>query len=338
MIFLPEYSYTLSEKDEYVPEGYIGIYELFSDRKYSLPDVEPEKWCIGEKKLHQMRMEAFHAVKKRLEMCKASDYARFWNGNLDAINAIGINPFGNLLCFKELSTAMICFQQTVENKSNKNKRKIISFGIKDSIYREYYKERKRALLYGVEPEPVNLFDSHKKRTGNVFKLPQAVFAFDTEESGKQMMRVKKNALYNMFEFWCKAKGIQKIDGLYQAMQLLMQTFPVKGMKDIGAYERKCDLDYVEVLVPEQTVEESVSTTVWIPKTVHMKMRQIIENHNLDKANIGKPPMNNEKFIIQAVDMLNRKSPLKYSDPKAYKEYLKAKATQERNKRMMGENK
>ncbi len=331
---MSECRYALSEKDEYVADGYIGIYELFRNPRYALPGCDPAKWCIGKDELSKMRYETYREVKKRFDMCKASDYSRFWNGHVDAINSLGLNRFANLLFFKEIATAMVCFQDTVKNKGNDNKRRFVSFGIKDSIYREYYKSQREALRTGSKPVPVNLFDSHKKRTGNIFKLPKATLAFDTEDSGKQMLKISQNAVFNMFEFWCKAKGVNKTDGIYQAMRLLIETYPVTELKELGAYVRKCDLDYVEVVVPE-TISESVKANLYIPKGVHDQMRKIIDNYNADPDNIGKPTMTIPKYVNNAILRLNQNSPLRYSDPEKYKEYVKAKQAEEYNKEVLG---
>lgn len=332
---MPEYRFGLTMRDENVPEGYIPIYNLFTEKKYALPGCE-EFWCIGEERLKRMRFDAYHEVKKRFELCKAVNYAKFWNGNLDAINDLGINPFGNLLHFKELASVMICFQTTEENKVSGKKRKMISWGISDKIYREYYRAQREAAKTSEPAKPVRLYDQHKKRTGNMFKLPRVKILFDTEHGDKQVVKLRRNALYNQFEFWCAANRLTKSEGIYQAIGLLIEQYPVEGLEELGAYERKCDLDYSEVLIPDTTPENSVSTTVWIPKKVHMKMREIIDRWNKDPENIGSKQMAIPAYVTQAVDELNKRAPLRYSDPEAYQEHLKAIRAEEYNKAIIGE--
>lgn len=319
---MPEYRFGLTMKDETVPDGYIPIYNLFTEKKYALPGCE-DFWCIGEEQLKKMRFYAYHEVKKRLELCKSVDYAKFWNGNLDAINDLGINPFANLIHFKELASVMICFQTTEANKFSGIKRKMVSWGIKDSVYREYYRAQREAVQTGEKAKAVRLYDNHKKRTGNMFKMPRVKIFFDTQNGDRQVVKLRRNALYNQFEFWCAANRLTKTEGIYQAISLLVEQCPVEGLEELGAYERKCDLDYTEVLIPDTTPENTVSTTVWIPKKIHMKMREIIERWNKDPNNIGEKQMTIPAYVTQAVDELNRRSPLRYFDPEAYREYLKA---------------
>ena len=330
---MDEYKFALTYRDETVPKGYIPIHAIFTQKKYALPGVDPERWCIPEKRLRYMRLSTYHEVKTRFELCKAEDYAKFWNGNLDAINDIGINHFANLTYFREIAAAMVCFQSTEKNRTNKNSRKMISWGIKDSIYRNYYKAQRDAIENGTEPKKVSLYDEHKGRCGNIFKMPSHRFCFESEVGNKQIVKVRKNAQFYQFEFWCKANGVSKSDGIYQAMAELIANHPVKDLKELGAYEKKCDLDYSEILIPDTTPNESVSTTVWVPKKIHMKMREIIEQFNLDVNNIGKPRMTIPTYVTQAIDELNKRSPLRYSDPKMYEKIKQAEEAKQYNEIM-----
>ncbi len=329
------YEYRLTERDDNVPNGYIKLWDIFSDTRYALPGYDRDKWRIGSKQLKRMRYMTYRSTLKRVQLCNAPNFDKFWNGNLDAINSIGINEFAKVLSFRELSTAMICFQSVEITPDTKEKRKMIGWGIKKDIYWGYYESLKTALLTGNEPEKVSMYDQRKRRDGNVFKLKDEKIGFDMPDGSKQIVTVKKNALFNQFEFWCKANRVSKRDGIYQAIAELMENNPVENMKEIGAYERRCDLESVEVLIPEISIEDEVSSYIHIPKKTHTKMREIIERYNADVENSGKQRMTTVAYIVQAIALLNEKAPLKYSNPEAYKEYVKAKEAEKYNRIMSG---
>lgn len=319
----------LSNYDETVPENYIGIYSLFSDKKYALPGYE-ESWCIGEKPLSKMRRETYKAVKKRFDKCGADNFAKFWNGNVDAINDIGLNRFARLNVFEELATAMMCFENTVPNKTNNGKRKIISWGIRIDLYRNYYRSHLESVRTGNPPKKVSLYDAKKKRRGNICRFPQIKFEF-MENGQNRVVRVDDNAVYEQFCHWCKVKKISKKSGLYQAMKLIMEQYPSAEVKDLAHYEKKCDLDYCEIVVPEVSTESDVSVQFRMSRELHDQVMRIIQRYNSDIENIGQPPMTLEKYMIQAAELLNIKSPLKYSNPKLEKEYREAKEAERYNK-------
>lgn len=335
-----DYAYRtdLTFKDETVDDGFIPIYELFSDSKYALPTIGKDKWCINENKLRRMRLETYREIKKRCELCGATSYAKFWNGNLDSINELGLNKFAYVAGFGELANIMLCFEKKVKNQNNDKYRRLVSWGIRKSTYREYYMSQREALETGNPPKEVRLYEAKKKRAGNVFK--QAIRNLEFKEDGKEYtLHVNENAVYRQFEHWCKIKGIEKKNGIYQAMRLIMEEEPVTSgeLKELGAYERKCDLDYSEILIPETTGKKYIEIRCSIPKSVHTKMKEIIKRHNSDIDNIGKPCMTVDKYLTQSVELLNQKAPLKYSNPELYEKYIEAKEAQEYNK-MVAEKK
>ena len=321
----------LSQKDETVPEDYIPLYSLLSESKYALPTCK-DNWCVGEKRLRRMRTDTYKEVKKRYDLCGSKDFARFWNGNLDAINSLGINLFARLGTFQELATAMICFQSTEVSKYSGDKRKVISWGIKDSLYRQYYRSHLEAARTGEPPKEVSLYDAKKKRIGNLSRNPEAKISI-MDGGKKRVITLDKNAVYSQFEHWCKLRKLDKRTGLYQAMRLIMEKYPEPDLGELSAYERKCDLDYCEVVIPKVTTEDRVVVKFKMPRNMHVQMSQIIQRYNLDSENIGKPKMTVEKYMIQATNLLNQKSPLKYSNPSLYKKYQEAKEAEMYNERI-----
>lgn len=325
----------LSKLDE-VPDDYIGITDLFTNEVYVPPQYTKEKWCLDIKTLQRLRNETFREVKKRFDLCNANSYARFWNGNIEAINDIGINRFLDIECFTDLVSAVICFEKTTTAPRTLEKRKLISFGIRKEILREYHKNWTKALETGSLPKQTNTYDRHKKRNGNIHKECKTKVLIPDENGKTKSVTLRGNALYNQFSYWCKVKGITKQKAIYQAINLLMQKEPITELHELGAYERKCDLDFSEIVIPEKNIE-TISVLCRLPKKHYDKMREIIERFNLDLDNIGKPTLTMQNYIFQAIDLLNQKSPLKYSDPKAFREHLEAEEAKRYNLQKMEEN-
>ena len=327
------YRIDLSLKDEVVPKDYISIYKIFTEEKYALPNCEKGQWCMGEETLRKTRYKIFNEVKERFEFCKAQNFSKFWNGNLDAFNDLGINIFATYPLFSELAGAMICFEKNEKNKTNGKVRKLIGWGIKDSLYREYYKAQLESIETGNPPREVCLYDPKKKRVGNVYKQRQDKIKF-TENGETRLITLDKNAIFCQFEHWCKLKGLKKQEGMYQAMLYIMANYPADNLKELGAYERKCeDLNYTEVLVPERTNEDNIVVMSRLPKREHKLMSNIIHRYNADVENSCKPRLSIDKYIVNAVHQLNLNMPLRYSDPKRYKDWLDAKEAQEYNKKV-----
>ena len=114
----------------------------------------------------------------------------------------------------------------------------------------------------------------------------------------------------------------------------MLNYPAPDLKELGAYERKCDLEYSEIIVPDVTPNEKIEVRVSMPKNIHKLMSEIIRRFNIDTENIGKPNLTIEKYVIQAVDRLNQQSNLKYSNPQLYKEYMQAKQAEKYNEAVL----
>lgn len=313
----------LTSKDEYVPEGYIGIYSIFSEPKYALPGYSQEEWCLGYKTLDEMRTKTYKDVRKRFDLSGAYNFDKFWNGNLDAINDIGLNRFVKLPCFSELATAMICFE-TQKELNNGRKRKYISFGIKRDIYARYYRSLSDALKTGELPKKVNLYDRKKRHTGELFNTPTAQINFDGN-----VVSLSKNELFLMFEQWCKIKRKKKKQALYEAMELLMKKDPVDGLDDVKLFERDIDIRNREVVLNLAKDEEN-TYMIKVPEQISKDMQAIISRYNQDPENCAKEKLTTSTYAAQAIAAYNKRIPLKYLDPIAYREYLEIKEAQRYN--------
>lgn len=316
----------LSQSDEFVPETYIPISDIFSYSKYALPGYSESEWCLGKKALKKMREETFKEVKKRFEISGAKSFSKFWNGNLDAINSIGINEFSKLSCFAELCTAMICFEERKKNTTNENKRIFISFGIKRDIYAAYYKSLKNSLKNGSVPDKVNLFDYHKRKNNDVFQEPRGTISITDENGSKHSISIPKNEVFYRFERWCMIKRIKKSQAIYNAMNLLMEANPVEGLDGVKAFVRDTGLKSREVVLNIANNTDS-KILISIPGEILNDMESIIYRYNSDPENKGKNQLTKSIYAAQAISAYNKRIPLKYSDPIAYKAYIEIKQSE-----------
>lgn len=320
----------LSTKDQYVPENYIGITDLFLNPEYALPGYSEEQWCLGYKTLDEYRVKTFREIKKRFQISGARSFSTYWNGNLDAINSMGLNEFAKLSCFSELATAMICFEQVVKNKNNDNRRRFISFGIRKDIYEGYRESLREALEKGDLPKKANLFDNRKRRLNDLFAAPLTSITFKDKDGKNHAIQINKNEIFYKFERWCKIKGIQKKQGIYDAMVLMMEQNPVDGLEDVKAFTKNSGIDSREVVL--STCEKSgCFMQIKFPESITNQMRSIIRRFNSDPENkVKNKQLTTNTYITNAIAAYNKRMPLKYSDPIAYKEYLEIKKEAEYN--------
>lgn len=324
------FDFYLSKSDEYVPENYISISDLFLDAKYAFPGYTAKQWVMGSKTLDEMRKKTFSMAKKRFILSGAKSFASFWNGNLDAINDAGINQFTKLSAFSELSGCMIAFEKIVVSAINKRNNRIVSFGISKSNYDRYAGSLKIAILHGSEPKKVNLYDAHKKRLNDMFSVPVATFSFDGKDSKSQYkINVHKVDLYYKFERWCKLQGKTKKQGIYEAMELLLEQVPVEPSDSQSVFVKKNEFGSMECIINSRE-SGNVNMTVKIPASIYDGITSIIRRFNSDPENLSKPQLTVSSYVSQAVAAFNKRVPLKYSDPNAYKEYVAIKETEEYN--------
>jgi hypothetical protein len=326
----------LSERDEYVPEDFLSITEIFTNPKCALPGYDPEQWCLGQQRLKEMRRATFNAVRTRFWETKAERFDCYWNGNIDAINELGLNEFAKLSCFKDLAPVMIAFEERIETKYEYgSKRKYISFGVRKKLYRKYYDSLKEALEKGEAPKAVYLPERKKRRTNSLYSSTQLTsIDLGTNENGTHFkVNINKNDTFLAFEQWCKLSGRSKKQGVYDAMQLIMEQKPVEGMGDISAYARKTDIDKQEVIVKERSAE-NVKVAFETPANILAQVEDIIRRYNTDPDNRGKQQLTKNMFITQAIAFYIKHLPLKYSDPIAYKEYMAIKEAQEYNDNLL----
>lgn len=324
-----KYEYYLSKNDCVVPDDFIPVWDLFSEPKYALPGYPEDQWCIGAKALDEMRRKTYREFKKRYDMSKAISFSSYWNSHIDSINNLGINEFTKLHCFAELSSVMMCFEQTIKNKHNDNKRKYVGFGIRKTIYENYYRSIRKSVQTGTIPEPVNMHEPKKRRSCSSTSRNLYHFYFESTVAGKKhAVSINKNEVFEMFSEWCRRKNRQKKDAIYEALLLLMKENPVDGLGSPKDYAKNIDIEQ-----DQTSVQNAVGLTVRKVKVEHELLEfieDIIKRYNSDPENKAKPKLTFTMYAKQAFIAFNKKLPLKYVDPEAYQEYLKLKEETEYN--------
>lgn len=325
------FDFYLSNKDEYIPEQYIPLTDLLLNPDYALPGYSREEWPMGFKTLDEMRRKTFRNVKKRFTAAGAKSFASFWNGNLDAINDAGLNEFTKLSAFRELSVCMIAFETKIVSLVNKRNNRYISFGILRKNYEKYAESLRIAISEGEIPEKVSLYDHHKKRLNDLFSVSNVQLRFDGKDKKSQhKVTISKNDLYYEFEKWCKIKGKTKKQGLYEAMQLLIEQNPIETQDAENVFTKRNEFGSLECVISSRESGE-VGTTIKMPAPVYDNAVAIIRRFNSDPINVSKNNLTMSVYASQAVAAFNKRVPLKYSDPVAYKEYLAIKQEEEYNK-------
>lgn len=333
-----QYKLYLSERDEYVPNDYLSITQIFTDGQCALPGFTADEWCIGEKALKKMRQKTFNNIKVRFKTSNAEFFNRYWNSNLDVINSLGLNEFARLSFFSELASVMIAFEERVATKTG-TKKKIISFGIKKSLYRKYYDNLKNALETSTEPYAIYLFDRKKNSRGNMAcNQVETVMRFKCADGKNRHIELTKNDVFCAFEIWCNAKGCTKKDGVYQAMQLIMREHPIAGQNETESFRKKTDLENEEIVVQYTGNERYKTLIAKIDESMAEKVKEIILRYNLDPDNLAKNnKLTQNDFLKQAIAYFIKHLPLKYTDAESYKEYMRIKQADEYNTRLMEMN-
>ena len=330
------FDFYLSRNDEYVPDKYIPLSDFFLNPKYALPGYSEEEWVIGFKTLDEMRKKTFSQAKKRFVASGAKSFASFWNGNLDAINDAGINQFTKLSAFRELSGCMIAFEEKIISVTNRRNNRFISFGILIDNYEKYAESLRNAILNGSIPEKVNLYDPHKRRLNDLFAAPTTHFEFDGKDRKSQhKVTVNKIDLYYEFERWCKLKGKTKKQGIYEAIQALLEQNPIGSDDSQNVIAKKNEFGSLECVISSREAGE-VTPSIKMPAPVYDCSAAIIRRFNSDPANISKKRLTMSAYVTQALSAFNKRVPLKYADPIAYQEYLAIKQAEEYNDSKRGD--
>lgn len=327
------YRLFLSNKDEYVPDTFVSITEIFTNPKMRLPGYTAEEWILGEKRLKELREKTFYEVKKRFTESEGKQYDVYWNANLDAINYLGLNEFAKLSFFIELAQVMVCFQTEVETKYMKgSKRRYVSFGIRKKNYRAYYNYLKATIEKDETATTIKLYEPKKSNRGSLARINYkgTNILVESPDGTKTRIPIIQNDIYNEFVKWCDLKGIEKKRALYGAMKLLMKTYPVDDPETIKTDRHKTDIEIVHEAAKKQNRVGFTHITANVSPEMGKDIEDIIERFNNDPDNLVKPQLSKGVFALQALYFYIKHLPLKYTNPLLLEEYNKIKESEEYN--------
>lgn len=327
------YRMFLTDRDEYVPDGFVSITEIFTNPQMRLPGYTAEEWCLGEKRLRDMRAKTYYEVRKRFYESNAVKYDAYWNSNIDAINASGLNEFSKLQCFVVLSGIMVAFETRMETKYMKgSKRKYISWGVRKTLYRKYYDYLKEKQNGNDDMQCPHLFEPKKRTVGRMMtpNVKRKNIVLDDLRDGKKYFQVDKNDIYYAFANWCKLNKYSQKRAFYMGAVLLMEKYPTEGIDFSAIGSAKTDIDRQFDVGKVYNISNSGQKKFFISPELNQEIKDIILRFNNDPENLGKQPLAQQAFLLQAIYFYIKHLPLKYTNPNMYKEYIDAKKAEEYN--------
>lgn len=297
------FSVRLSEKDEYVPKDYIGMYSIFRNPKNS-------SVYMGEEHCQKLRNDTFEDILKLFKEYGSPSFSDLWNYNRKIITEAGMNHFLFHPKIAPIAKMIRCFE-VIKKETHKKKTLVVSFGINKDDLIEYFKT-------GKTKSPRRSFP---KKSQNIVLFG----AEDIKIDGSIILRIERSALYWQFQHWCLLNGISEDDGILMALEEVIKAYPQKSLKERREYDFPTAFDEVIMRKPENGEPEEC--TFLCQGSVYALADRIIDRWNRDPDNITKKKMDFGTYCNNALLLLNKSMPLKYSNPELYAEEKEAEAFQ-----------
>lgn len=314
----------LTRSDEYIPtETHIGITDLMQCKE--LPE-----WRMRKDAIEKMRKETYSNVLKLYNKYGSKDFDAFYNVHAEEIVALGLNRFVMHDKIAPIAHLIECFQTKWRSESTKKIRRAISFAIRLDVLEAYGKAVQEARDNGAK-----LVLPELPRNGQEPRKSLAIFgtaAVEINDGEKHMLKPERNALYNQFVAWCKADGISVPQGLMQAMDLIIQQRPHEEVKEIEHYKIVTEFDK-QIMIPTTMVDQE--KYIKVNGELYAKTMDIIRRYNADPRNLAKGNISFSVYCNNALVTQNSKAPLKYRDPDAYEQMLRAKEADDYNRKVAG---
>lgn len=297
----------LSDKDEFVPDTHIGMYQLVTNPK------DPAIY-MAELQCQKMRKETFDAVATLYKKYGSPDFQIFWNYNLEAINELGLNKFTTHTRLLPIVGIMECFEKKMKLKSNGSMRYVISFGVEKKKLSDYLREVKFSKKTGKEVPPPRLELKHPNKSRDLILFGETILK---TEGGNLV--IDKNAVYNQFSHWCSLNGVTKKTGATMALKFFVENHKIDGLGDVEDYDILTELDRPVLAAKRKTENIDETIKVRIDGNLLAKAKDIVKKYNRDVANIAKETLTMAGYINNAIHLLNEHMPLKYRDPELYEQ-------------------
>ena len=280
--------------------------------------------------IEKMRKETYSNVLKLYNKYGSKDFDAFYNVHAEEIVALGLNRFVMHDKIAPIAHLIECFQTKWRSESTKKIRRAISFAIRLDVLEAYGKAVQEARDNGTK-----LVLPELPRNGQEPRKSLAIFgtaAVEINDGEKHMLKPERNALYNQFVAWCKADGISVPQGLMQAMDLIIQQRPHEEVKEIEHYRIVTEFDR-QIMIPTTMADQE--KYIKVNGELYAKTMDIIRRYNADPRNLAKGNISFSVYCNNALVTQNSKAPLKYRDPDAYEQMLRAKEADEYNRKAAG---
>ena len=315
------------DTEDFIPKHlintHIGITALMQDKE--LPE-----WRMRKDMVEKMRRETYSNVLKLYNKYGSKDFDAFYNVHAEEIVALGLNRFVMHDKIAPIAHLIECFQTKWTSPNTHKKRRVISFGIRWDILSAYGKAVQESRDNGTK-----LVLPELPRNGREPRKSFAIFGsadIEINDGEKHVLKPERNALYNQFVAWCKADGISVPQGLMQAMDLIIQQRPHEEVKEIEQYRIVTEFDR-QIMIP--TTMSDQEKYIKVNGELYAKTMDIIRRYNADPRNLAKGNISFSVYCNNALVTQNSKAPLKYRDPDAYEQMLRAKEADEYNRRVAG---
>lgn len=291
----------LTEKDEYVPDTHIPMYDILRNEKN-------KNIYVGEEQCQNIREKTFNGLYEIYKRFGSPSYADLWNYNIEAINDGGLNYFAYIQKIAPVANLIECFEQHVMVQIGyaARKRMTISFGINADYLKRYFQEINNARNEGRTPRI-----PHKKRPGN---KSRELVLFGVETIGHEdcNIQIEKNAIFNRFKHWCLLNGVTEQEGIMMAMEGLFKAYPINGLNEPSYYNEITELDR-NIFTSQKETGLMEEVPVSISGLIYQKSKEIIARYNMDPDNMIHGQMTFDDYINNALHMLNSKMPKKYAN-------------------------
>ena len=311
----------LTRCDEYVPDTHIGIYELFHDQKEAI------EWRMRKEQIDRIRKETYSSVCTLFNKYGATEFDLFYNVHADEISALGINRFVENKMMAPIANLVECFQTKWKSNNTHKIRRAISFGISYDVLEKYAAAISESKQNGT---PLVIPDMKSAPSHKNISKRFVMFGNATIDLGMDNRRLtcERNALYNQFEHWCSVNGVSKREGALMALECLIKDYPSDKVGQIEQYHVVTEFDK-SIAVLESGIPDQ-QKNITFSGALYAKTMDIIRHYNADPRNITRGKITFSSYCNNALLTLNKKMPLKYTDPESYDQLVQLKKASEYN--------
>lgn len=293
----------LSNRDEDVPPTHFGIFYLLRNKK------DPVLF-MSEYQCQKLRKDAFDTVYELYKKYGTPDFANFWNYNIDTFIDVGLNKFCSNARLAPVAGIIECFEKKTKLVTNDKWRYVISFGISKKRLSDFVQSAIRAKKAGIKIAPPRIIQKYPKSRDFIF------FGDIGLNTGKNVERIDRNAVYNQFCDWCRVSGTTHKNAITTALKEFVENHPLDEVGELQDYDVITDLDKIVFAKRrDKAIKEAVRLD--IDADVFDLAKQIIWLYNRDVDNLGKPTLDLHTYVTNALHLLNRNMDLKYRDPELY---------------------